>query len=152
MADQDNGAKLDKRTKAFLEKFSRKNYTQDDVNKAEQKADLEYKDKLGETWDKVRLLFQIAKHPTLWGPQFAVMATIAVIYLVSPVDAIPDFIPVGGLVDDVGVVGFMIAALMKSFTSFSKEKKMNLRSSIPADLRTMYDSIMGLSPEDISRS
>ena len=140
---------LDDKIRGFLRKFSKKEYTEKDIREAEKKADSVYKAKLGEVWNKVRLLFEIAKHPSLWGAQYAVMATLAVIYLVSPIDAVPDFIPVGGLADDIAVIGFMIAAVIKGVKAFTREKKLELRESIPEDLRSLYDSLMGLSPDDV---
>ena len=140
---------LDDKIRGFLRKFSKKEYTEEDIREAEKKADSVYKAKLGEVWNKVRLLFEIAKHPSLWGAQYAVMATLAVIYLVSPVDAVPDFIPVGGLADDIAVIGFMIAAVIKGVKAFTREKKLELRESVPEDLRSLYDSLMGLSPDDV---
>lgn len=38
-----------------------------------------------------------------------VMIVIAVLYFVSPVDVIPDFIPVAGYVDDAAVIAFVIS-------------------------------------------
>ena len=140
---------LNDKIRGFLRKFSKKEYTEEDIREAEEKADSVYKAKLGEVWNKVRLLFEIAKHPSLWGAQYAVMATLAVIYLVSPIDAVPDFIPLGGLADDIAVIGFMIAAVIKGVRAFTREKKLELRESIPEDLRSLYDSLMGLSPDDV---
>ncbi len=143
---------LDDKIRGFLRKFSKKEYTEEDIRKAEEKADSVYRAKLGEVWNKVRLLFEIAKHPLLWGAQYAVMATLAVIYLVSPVDAVPDFIPLGGLADDIAVIGFMIASVIRGVKAFTKEKKLDLRKSVPEDLRALYDSLMGLSPDDVEDS
>ena len=143
---------LDDKIRGFLRKFSKKEYTKEDIRKAEEKADSVYRAKLGEVWNKVRLLFEIAKHPLLWGAQYAVMATLAVIYLVSPVDAVPDFIPLGGLADDIAVIGFMIASVIRGVKAFTKEKKLDLRKSVPEDLRSLYDSLMGLSPDDVEDS
>lgn len=37
---------------------------------------------------------------------------LAVVYVVLPIDAVPDFIPVIGWLDDAGVLGFAAAVLM----------------------------------------
>jgi uncharacterized membrane protein YkvA (DUF1232 family) len=42
----------------------------------------------------------------------------AVIYFVSPVDLIPDFIPVAGYVDDAAVIAFVIASLKNDLDNF----------------------------------
>ena len=144
------GQNLDDGTKAVLHKLSEREYTEDDINEAEKKADSEYRTRLGGIWDRVRLLFHIARHPLLWGAQYAVMATLAVMYLVSPVDAVPDFIPVGGLADDTAVIAAVIALIVKAISSFTKEKKLELRKSIPEDLLSLYDSLTGLTADDIA--
>lgn len=149
MPEKQEQEKLDSRIKHFLDKFSKKEYSETDIKNAEDKAYSKYKDKLGEIWDKVRLLFEVAKHPLLWGAQYAVMATLAVIYLVSPVDAVPDFIPVGGLADDIAVIGFIIATIIKGIYSFTIEKKLKLRSCIPEDLCPLFDKLAGIRQADI---
>ena len=42
----------------------------------------------------------------------------AVIYFVSPIDLIPDVIPVGGYVDDAAVIGLVIASLANDLENF----------------------------------
>ena len=140
---------LDDKIKGFLQKFSKREYSEAEILEAEKKADSKYKDKLGEIWNNARLLFEIAKHPVLWGAQYAVLATLAVIYLVSPVDAVPDFIPLGGLADDIAVIGFIIASVIKGIKSFTAEKKLELRASIPSDLRPLYDNLMGITADEL---
>lgn len=39
------------------------------------------------------------------------MAIAALVYLISPIDAVPDFIPVLGLLDDAGVILATVASL-----------------------------------------
>lgn len=43
---------------------------------------------------------------------------LAVLYIVSPVDAIPDVIPVVGWLDDIGVMGMLVAALMRGLDGY----------------------------------
>jgi uncharacterized membrane protein YkvA (DUF1232 family) len=38
---------------------------------------------------------------------------LCVLYVLSPIDVIPDFIPVLGWLDDVGVLGYMGYALLR---------------------------------------
>ncbi|RQP07659.1 MAG: DUF1232 domain-containing protein [Chryseobacterium sp.] len=50
----------------------------------------------------------------------ATMATIggAILYVVSPIDAIPDFLPLIGWTDDIAVVGFVVARLAKEIENY----------------------------------
>ena len=42
----------------------------------------------------------------------------ALIYFISPIDAIPDFIPVVGYIDDAAVIGFVIASVYTDLNNF----------------------------------
>lgn len=58
------------------------------------------------------LLFFAMRHPAT--PLLSkVFALLTVFYLVSPLDIIPDFIPVLGYVDDLVIVPFLISAAVK---------------------------------------
>ncbi len=41
------------------------------------------------------------------------LVVLALIYVISPVDAIPDVIPIFGWLDDIGVIGILIGAMMR---------------------------------------
>lgn len=45
----------------------------------------------------------------------------AVAYVVFPLDAIPDFIPVGGWLDDAGVIGFILKNLEGKITEYREQ-------------------------------
>jgi len=45
-------------------------------------------------------------------------ATAAVIYFVSPIDVVPDFIPIAGLIDDISVITFVAKALKSDLIKF----------------------------------
>ena len=46
------------------------------------------------------------------------LVVVAVIYFVSPVDLVPDIIPVAGLVDDAGVIAFVVAQIKADLDNF----------------------------------
>lgn len=53
----------------------------------------------------------------LAAPQIAaLLATLG--YVISPVDAVPDVIPVGGLADDAGMVAIVVATLAVEIAAF----------------------------------
>ncbi len=47
-----------------------------------------------------------------------VLATVGIIYFVSPIDLIPDFIPVVGLVDDAGVIFLVVKQIKADLDNF----------------------------------
>ena len=52
----------------------------------------------------------------------------AVIYFLMPIDAIPDVIPVVGFMDDIAVIGFVIASVRGEIEKFRQWVK---RASVP---------------------
>lgn len=118
------------------------NYSLEEVDKAEKAAE-KYKGKkqLAAIWSKIQVLFLIARHPTVWGPGVAVPACVAVLYLVLPIDAIPDAIPLAGLIDDIFVITTLVGVLVKKISSYTKEKISLLRKEVPEDLLSTFDEM-----------
>ena len=56
-----------------------------------------------QVWQKVQLLWDVVRDPDV-APAAKGLAIAALIYLISPLDMIPDPIPVAGLTDDVSVI------------------------------------------------
>ncbi|MCZ6555214.1 MAG: YkvA family protein [Candidatus Dadabacteria bacterium] len=50
------------------------------------------------------------------------LSTGALIYFVNPFDAIPDIVPVVGLLDDATVIGFVVASIKQDIQNFSERK------------------------------
>jgi|GEM_PF-2563845 len=61
----------------------------------------------------------------MWGLKHSWWVLICLVYIVSPIDAIPDFIPVLGQMDDLGILVFMIFNAWQWFRS--------VMSSAPGD-------------------
>lgn len=55
-------------------------------------------------------------------------ALVAIIYLINPFDVIPDFIPLTGLIDDVGMITFVLRSIQKDLNDFKKWEE-NLTNS-----------------------
>jgi uncharacterized membrane protein YkvA (DUF1232 family) len=65
---------------------------------------------IAKIWDKVQQLWKVVCSDKVpWYLKAAPLA--ALVYLVSPIDAIPDFIPVVGLIDDAGVIALAVRAI-----------------------------------------
>ena len=81
--------------------------------------------RIAKIWADVQSLWTLVKDPAAAWPSKAI-ALGALLYLVSPFDALPDFIPFFGLTDDAGVVLAAVAslgmALAKSRAAKSPER------------------------------
>lgn len=104
-----------------------------DPNKAEallQKAIRKAKDKkgsLGEVWEKLQLFFELIKAYFKGEYRNVSKGTIltilgAIIYFVSPIDMVPDFIVGLGILDDAAVIGFAIKKISVELEEFQRWK------------------------------
>lgn len=111
----------------LFEQFRSRRITSEDLEAADKKATL-----LEDKMDDFRLLIAMCKDSmagryaiSKWNLS-VVVATI--IYVVSPLDAIPDMIPVLGWLDDISIVGYAISKLaeeMKRYQQFRKENSLS---------------------------
>jgi uncharacterized membrane protein YkvA (DUF1232 family) len=83
----------------------------------------ENKGALSKIWDDLMSLFRLLKAwrageytEVPW--QTILFAIAAVIYFVNPFDAVPDFIPGVGYLDDITVIGFVMHSLRKNIEKF----------------------------------
>jgi uncharacterized membrane protein YkvA (DUF1232 family) len=88
----------------------------DAIKKAKKSGPLE------EIWDKLQLLFGVVRDwikgdYTKIPIGSIVMIVIALLYFVSPIDIVPDFLP-GGLVDDALVLGFVFKQINSDLESY----------------------------------
>ncbi|NMC60356.1 MAG: DUF1232 domain-containing protein [Candidatus Methanofastidiosa archaeon] len=67
------------------------------------------------------------------------MATILGLYIVSPLDLLPDFIPVAGWGDDIGALIFMIGFIINGIRVGSKFKKKNKKQNPERNIFTEED-------------
>ncbi len=73
-----------------------------------------------EIWSKVKALYQLIKDPnTAWKSK--ALAIGSLVYLISPLDAIPDVIPLAGLTDDVGIIAATMVILSIELKKYLKE-------------------------------
>ena len=100
----------------LLERFT-KQASPKDIPRIEKRLALMNRGPIKEIWDKVQLLWKFTKDPDVaWGVKAAAIG--ALLYLISPLDAVPDVIPGGGLLDDVAVLIFackMLADELKKY-------------------------------------
>lgn len=98
------------------------------LKKVKEKADNE--GPLADVWAYltalIRLLKAYTRHKYTDIPwPSIVLAVVAVIYFVNPLDLIPDFIPVAGYVDDAAVIAFVIRQIkadLDKFTTWEAEQ------------------------------
>ena len=92
----------------------------EDVNKIASKLDGMNKGKLKEVWGTVQQLWKLVKDPNAaWGAKATAIG--ALVYVISPIDAIPDIIPILGLTDDAGVIALAVASVGSALNKY-KEK------------------------------
>ncbi len=78
---------------------------------------------LGEVWSYLTALFRVLRayirgeyRDIPWGS--IVLVTVGIIYFVSPIDLIPDVIPVIGFIDDSLVIAFVVAQIKADLDNF----------------------------------
>ncbi|GHV79252.1 hypothetical protein AGMMS49944_10430 [Spirochaetia bacterium] len=88
-------------------------------------------------WEQVQLLAKyIASDETPWMEKIAPL--LALVYLVSPIDVIPDFIPVAGLADDAAVILLTIKQMWEQLNAFSGGTLKEIDSSIFRDIADKF--------------
>lgn len=93
----------------------------DDVE--EKIKDDQHRGPLGEMWKYLTTLIRLVKayfsgKYTIVPWESIALALTAIIYFVSPVDLIPDFIPVVGYLDDAFVIAFVVKAIKADLDNF----------------------------------
>lgn len=93
-------------------------------------------------WDKVQILIHIIRSP-LFSKGITAAAAGALLYLVSPIDVIPDVLVGVGLLDDVFVLSTITAGVVKHIKS-DPEKALRFIDSLPDRLKTPAATLFGI--------
>lgn len=85
---------------------------------------------LGKVWDQLVLLFSLAKDYANGNytaiPTRAIIAVFAgLLYFISPLDVVPDFIPALGFIDDAFILGMVYKQIAKDLARYQQWKKNN---------------------------
>lgn len=100
----------------------RKNVNQKDLEKIEKQLPKMNKGKIKEVWKNVLELKDFVQSDSVkFRDKITPIA--ALLYLISPIDAIPDMVPVIGLLDDFGVIMAVFNASGKAIDTYKQNKK-----------------------------
>jgi uncharacterized membrane protein YkvA (DUF1232 family) len=120
----------DKQVKEEFEKYSR-NVTKEDVSGVIDKEELILKKITGplkKFGDNVKILFSLIKdyksgkyREIPWTTMTAAIA--ALIYVFSPIDIVPDFIPFAGLIDDALIVSYCLLSIKADLDEYKVWKE-----------------------------
>ena len=122
--------KFESKAKEYMNKPEKTDVLLKDAGK---KAD-QNKGALAEIWDNLQLLFDLVG---AWRrgeyrqiPTRSILTIIAsIIYFVSPIDLVPDFLIGLGIVDDAAVIGFVLKQISVDLESFRIWKEVNPSST-----------------------
>lgn len=93
-------------------------------------------------WDNVQILIEIIKSP-LFQRTVTFGAVAAILYLVSPIDIIPDVILGIGLIDDAFILSTMLAGVVSNIKK-DPLKAAEFIDSLPPHLKTAASKLFGL--------
>lgn len=71
--------------------------------------------------------------------QNMVLIVAAILYFITPVDIVPDFIPFLGWLDDITIMGWVIKTVGEELTKFQEEEKQNQKLALNYLERTYVD-------------
>jgi|GEM_PF-2045764 len=110
-----SGRRLDRMQQLF-QKFSQ-NAKPDDTERVDRNLDKMDRGIVHKIWPNVQALAQMMRDPRVaWASK--ALAIGALVYLISPLDAVPDVIPVAGLTDDVALIVAVASALARELDRY----------------------------------
>jgi uncharacterized membrane protein YkvA (DUF1232 family) len=114
----------DKKAQQQADEFAQK-ATKDDVERIDADLQKMKRGPIKEVWNKVLALFALVKNPeTPWTSKAIAIGSL--IYLISPIDAVPDLIPIFGLSDDAAVIIATVAKLAFDLKKYSQDKPIDI--------------------------
>jgi uncharacterized membrane protein YkvA (DUF1232 family) len=95
--------------------------SEEDVNKINENIGKMNRGKLRDVWDSILAMLYMIRDPNaaIWEKATAIGA---LLYVISPIDAIPDPIPVLGLTDDVAIVALAVVSLGSILARYRQSK------------------------------
>ena len=104
------------RMQQLFQKFSQ-NAKPDDAQRVDRNLDKMDRGIVHKIWPNVQALAQMMRDPRVaWASK--ALAIGALVYLISPLDAVPDVIPVAGLTDDVALIVAVASALARELDRY----------------------------------
>ncbi|MBS1570790.1 MAG: DUF1232 domain-containing protein [Bacteroidetes bacterium] len=109
---------------ALLEGFKKKKVTEEDLQNAEMCV---YRMPENNTKEDFKLLLKMFRDVlqgrwNLNWKSYAILGA-AILYVVSPIDAIPDFIPFLGWIDDAWVIAMVVGSLVLEINAYKMSKE-----------------------------
>ncbi len=115
----------EKGEKYVNDKYKAKNLLDKAIEKAESK-----KGPIKNVWEELQLMFSVA-YDWVKGNYKDIpikplsMIFVAILYFVTPTDIVPDVIPLGGFVDDVAVIAYVLKDIRDDLHAYKEWKKNN---------------------------
>ena len=131
----DRGVRIKAKFQQFL-----KQVKPEDIEKVEKNLEGMKRGRIAQIWPKIQALAQMIRDPqAAWKSKAVAIA--ALVYLISPLDALPDPIPFFGLADDAALIVAVVSTL-----AYELEKYLVKQAEIQAEIQVnKYNRIVRIS-------